>query len=295
MQSLYTAGPHDRVYISWRADDGSRHVKFGDGVTGARLPTGSGNVTAVYRVGIGTVGLVGAGAVSLLLSHPLGARGVSNPLPTIDAADPDSPDALRQAAPLHVQTLDRVVSLEDYRNYALAYPGITKALANWTWARLGRAVILTVAGTGGAPVDPAGPLAQSLLAEIRAISDPRVSVALGGYAQVAFTVSLAVKSDPLLLRGPVLDAVQAALAAAFSFAARDFGQPVLASEVVASAQSVPGVIGCDLTQFSRPSQTSAPGVPAMLAAAVSAPGQANPPPAEILLLSPQPVPFSVLP
>lgn len=294
--SLYGAGPHDQVFITWRADDGSTHLMFGDGVTGARLPTGSGNVTATYRTGIGSSGLVGAGAVSLLTTRPFGVRSASNPLPSTDAADPDTPAMLRQSAPLHVLTLDRIVSLQDYENYALAYPGITKALASWIWKGLGRMVVLTVAGTQSAPVAPGGPLAQSLLAEIEAQSDPRVAVMLGPFAQVSFKVGLAVKTDPALIRASVLAGVQTALQAAFCLAARDFGQPVLASEVIACAQAAPGVIGCDLTQFSCPTVAApASGLPAMLTAVVPQPGQGDPAPAQILVLDPQPIPFTVLP
>ena len=42
------------------------------------------------------------------------------------------PDA-RQNAPFTVLTLERVVSLQDYEDFARAYPGIAKALATWTW------------------------------------------------------------------------------------------------------------------------------------------------------------------
>ena len=47
-----TARPPDaRVYTTRRADDGTVTVTFGDGRTGARLPSGRDNVVATYRVG----------------------------------------------------------------------------------------------------------------------------------------------------------------------------------------------------------------------------------------------------
>src|SRR5262249_32764687 len=63
--SLYGLGPNDQSYITRRSDDGTTTVIFGDGVTGARLPTGQNNVVATYRTGIGTAGNVHAGSLSI--------------------------------------------------------------------------------------------------------------------------------------------------------------------------------------------------------------------------------------
>ncbi len=49
--TLFGLGPRDRAYAVRIAADGSVTVEFGDGVTGARLPTGVENVRATYRVG----------------------------------------------------------------------------------------------------------------------------------------------------------------------------------------------------------------------------------------------------
>ena len=38
--TLYGRGAKEHVYIARRGDDGSTTVQFGDGVTGARLPSG---------------------------------------------------------------------------------------------------------------------------------------------------------------------------------------------------------------------------------------------------------------
>lgn len=289
--SLYGAGPDDRVYATWLDETGRTRVVFGDGVSGARLPTGAGNVVAAYRSGTGSAGLVDAGAVSLPLVRPLGVRGVSNPVPTTDAADPDSPDMLRTAAPLHVLTLDRVVSLPDYRDYALAYPGITKAVASWQVGVRSRGVLLTVAGPGGAAVRADGPLARSLVAALRAAGDPKVGVALGSFAPVFFQVAAELTIDPALSRGTVTAAVQDALQAAFALDRRTIGQPVWESEVVAAIQSVRGVVACQLTLFHRLDGVMQPGVyPVLTAAVPPTPGSA-----ELLLLDPRPIGFGAFP
>ena len=46
-------------------------------------------------------------------------------------------------------TLGRIVSLEDYEDFARAFAGIEKALATWMWSGEKRGVFVTVAGAKG--------------------------------------------------------------------------------------------------------------------------------------------------
>ena len=71
------------------------------------------------------------------------------------AQDPELLDDARANAPLRVLTLERVVSLTDYEDFARAFGGIAKALATWTWDKHSRGVLVTVAGPNGAAVDAA--------------------------------------------------------------------------------------------------------------------------------------------
>ena len=74
---LFGHGPTDRIYVTQRDDEGRTTIRFGDGLTGARLPTGQNNVRAEYRNGTGLSGLVEAGQISQLLSPPLGLKDVT--------------------------------------------------------------------------------------------------------------------------------------------------------------------------------------------------------------------------
>lgn len=51
--SFFGIGPQDEVYIVRQNDEQETIITFGDGKTGARLPTGVDNVTATYRFGAG--------------------------------------------------------------------------------------------------------------------------------------------------------------------------------------------------------------------------------------------------
>lgn len=247
--SLHGQGAKDRVYVTYRDEEDRTTIQFGDGHTGARPPTGQENVRATYRKGIGAEGMVEAGQLSLLLTRPLGVRGVSNPGAAAGAADPEPRDEVRRNAPLTVLALERIVSLRDYEDFALAYAGISKALATPVRDGEARGVHVTVAGPGGAKPD-AG-LISDLSAAMRAAGDPHLPLFVEPYRPVRFRVEANVEVDADFLPEKVLAAVEGALRARFSFEARSFGQPVALSEVVAVAQEVPGVVAVDVNALYR--------------------------------------------
>ncbi len=128
--SLAELGPADRGYTTRTADDGTVTVSAGDGVHGARFPTGRENIAATYRLGVGASGNVDARKISQLATRPLGVRDVVNPMPATGGADPDQAEFARAHIPLGTFALDRVVSLTDYADFARSRPGIGKAVAH---------------------------------------------------------------------------------------------------------------------------------------------------------------------
>ena len=67
----------------------------------------------------------------------------------------------------------------------------------------------------------------------------------------------------------VIEAVRTGLLAAFSFDARDFGQPVSLDEVVAVIHRVPGVVAVDVDALAPHRQAAAPAVRPRLFAALA--------------------------
>src|SRR5690606_683609 len=146
---------------------GETLVEFGDGVSGARPPAGRDNIVADHSRGLGSAGNLRAGQLGLPLDRPLGLKGTDNPLPATGGADPETATDARRNAPVHMLTLGRVVSLTDYRDFALGYPGIAKAEARWVWLGDGRRIVVTVAGEGGAAVEPGSAIHTNLLGAFR--------------------------------------------------------------------------------------------------------------------------------
>jgi hypothetical protein len=239
--TLYQLGPLDRGYIVRLDDNGTTHVIFGDGIHGARPPAGTENIIATYRSGIGSPGMVAAGQLTLMPKRPLGITAVVNQLAAGGAADPETLADARADAPLTTLTLDRVVSVSDYANFTAAFAGVGKAQATTLWAGQRQLVHLTVAGTDGAAFD-----GESLLTTtIQGAQDPGQLFAIDPYSPVYFNVYGDLLIDPSYSpsdSAAALAAVQTALASAFSFDARSFGQPVTVSEVVQVVMGATGVI-----------------------------------------------------
>jgi predicted phage baseplate assembly protein len=249
------------------------------------LPTGQENIKAKYRKGIGLGGLVKADQLTQLLSRPLGLKGVTNPIASSDAADPEQLADARRNAPLTVLTLGRVVSLKDYEDFARGFSGIGKALATWTWFGELRGVFVTVAGSGGSEVTEQLPLYKNLLDAMRDSGDPNVSLKVKSFQPRFFRLSASITFDPDFLADKVRAEVEQKLRVAFSFEAREFGQPVHLSEVIAVMQNGAGVVAVDVDEFYRSDQspTRLPRIPA----AAPQPGDDDDiSPAELLLLDP---------
>ena len=233
VETLYREPAGAAVYTVRNNEDASATVEFGPA---GRPSTGNGNITAAYRVGLGTAGNVGAGTITTPLSRPLGLRGLSNPVAAGGGADPDQTDDARRNAPLPIRAMGRVVSLDDYQSFAAAFAGIAKARADAVWTGGRRIVHLTVAGNDEQTV-------TDLVAAIDAARHVEAPIVVAAYEPVTFGVRAQIDADPRYVAEDVRAAVAAALVAAFAFAAHDLAQPVAVSDVLKAMQSVPGVLG----------------------------------------------------
>lgn len=254
--TLYGQHPNGHIYQTQQNDNGTTTLKFGDGRVGSRLPTGQENIQATYRKGLGLAGNVKANQLTLLMSRPLGLKAVTNPLPSSGGDAPESLTMARKNAPLTVLTLDRVVSLQDYEDFARTFAGIAKVLATWTWMGQQRGVFLTVAGPQGAAVGT--DLITKLVHQFRKLGDPHVPLQVKSYQKALFQLTGSIHVQADYSRSSVLTAVKQTLATAFSFENRDFGQGVTLSEVLAVMQDVPGVTAVDIDTLTRDQLNNTP-------------------------------------
>ncbi|MBB5122023.1 hypothetical protein AF335_08290 [Streptomyces eurocidicus] len=251
VDSLAGRGPLERVFVtgSTGSADGRTTLTFGDGVHGSRLPTGHENVRARYRIGVGRTANVKAGRITQPTTRPLGVTAVVNPLPATGGADPDGPRLARRNIPLAVTALDRLVSVPDYEDFARSRAGIGRAAAREIFDGTRRTVHLTVAGVDDIALTDDSDIVRTLRTSLAAHGDPRVPVTVAVRELVLLIVAANVKVHPDHTWDLVEPALRRALLARLGYPARELGTPAHLSEVLATAQSVPGVEYVDVDVF----------------------------------------------
>ncbi len=244
--NLFTLDANARGYITRTDDEGKTNIIFGDGIHGARLPSGSENISAMYRSGIGKSGNVGAKRISLLATKPLGVKAVINPLPATGGADAEGRDQARENIPLALMALDRIVSVQDYADFARSYAGIAKASAACLPAADRQVVHVTVAGVDDIPIDRDSELYLNLYQALRRYGDPHQPIRLATRELMLLVIFAGVRVLPDYQWDKVEPRVRQALLDAFAFEKRALGQEVLLSEVIGVIQAVSGVAYVDV-------------------------------------------------
>jgi hypothetical protein len=236
--ALYNQAPGAQVYVVERAPDQRATVRFGDGVNGSRLTSGTGNVVATYRYGSGAASPPAARLTTIVQRQP-NLAAIHNPVAVAGGADPQTPADVKSDAPASVFTFGRAISALDYQVVAARAAGVSRAKAYWTFdaAQQRSLVKIYVNDDAGGVVTATQALAGS--------DDPNrpVSVAAAQPIDVAVSATLVVAANRV-----VDDVVAAASTAftdattgAFSPARMAIGQWLYLSRV-AAALSVPGVV-----------------------------------------------------
>jgi hypothetical protein len=290
--SFFERGPQEHIFITRQDDEGVTTVIFGDGKNGSRLPTGTENIRATYRKGIGSGGILKANQLSQLMSRPLGVKSATNPLASSGAQDGEALEDARRNAKLTIYTLGRIVSLKDYEDFARAFAGISKALATWTWSGQKRCIYLTVAGSEGATVETDSTLYENLLTAIQEAGIPSVPVTIASYQPRSFKVTANIRVHADYLPDTVLASIETELRDRFSFENREFGQTVAYSEVISVIQKVEGVVFVDIDEFYRSDESS--DIKDRLFAEVPRPGTEVTVPAELLTIDSAPIKLNIL-
>jgi len=248
-ETLADRKPTDRNFITKTDDDNNTSIVFGNGEKGARLPTGIENIKAEYRSGIGKAGNVKAEQISLLIDRPLGLKEVINPLRASGGADREGREQARKNVPLAVRALDRLVSVQDYEDFARVYAGIGKAKAVELTDGRRQLVHVTIAGTEDIPIDETSDLFQNLFQALHEFGDPYQPICLAVRELMLMVVSANIRIKPDYKWEPVVTELRKVMLDAFSFERRELGQDVLLSEVFAVMQSVRGVEYVDIDFF----------------------------------------------
>jgi hypothetical protein len=241
VDTLALVGPKEHAFTKRTNDAGKTTVIFGDGHHGARLPSGSENVVAIYRTGSGSAFDAPPGKISLLATKPLGVKSVVNPLVVEPGSGPEPKDSGRRNAPLGVAPLDRLVSVRDYEEFALGFGGVGKASATELWDGRHQVVHVTVAGMDSGPLPDDSGMLTSLETALQLSGDVAQPVQVAPREFLFLVIRASVTLVPGFSWDTVSAAIRQRLLDRFGFDARGFGQDVVSSEVVSTVQAVDGV------------------------------------------------------
>ncbi|MER6996208.1 putative baseplate assembly protein [Streptomyces sp. NPDC000410] len=249
VDSLAGRGPRERVYVSGTDGSGRTTVTFGDGVHGARLPTGHENVRARYRFGTGRAANVAADRVTQAVTRPLGVTAVTNPQPATGGADADGPGLTRRTIPLAVSALDRLVSVRDYEDFARSRAGIGRAAAREIFDGRRRVLHVTVAGVDDIAIGDGSEVLRALRSSLARYGDARLPVRVDVRELVLLLLAARVKVARDHTWRVVEPRLRQALLREFGSGQRELGTPARLSDVLAAAHAVPGVDYVDVDVF----------------------------------------------
>ena len=243
---FFGQAPDAQVFVTREDNGGNTHVMFGDGVNGARPPTGVNNVVATYRIGAGAASPP-AGQLTVIAQPWPGLGKVLNPVAVGGGADPDPPSEIRRYAPRSVLTFGRAVSVFDFEALAAQTPGVTRAGAVWAWndARQRALVTVYVGDTAGA--------AQAAKTALAAAGDPNrpVLVVQATEVPVALTLNLLIIPgvDAGLVSANVVTALTDPETGLFGAWNLGVGQGVFDSQIEACVLAVQGAVAITAMTF----------------------------------------------
>jgi uncharacterized phage protein gp47/JayE len=237
--SFYDQAANAKVFVVSRSTDQTvTTVTFGDGVNGARLTSGAGNVSANYRYGAGAASPL-AGRLTTISQPQPGLASIQNPVAVSGGADAQSAESVRASAPASVSTFGRAISAADYQVVAAQAPGVSRIAASWTFdAAAQRTVVTVYVGD-----DPAAVAAAS--AALAGAEDPNrpISVVAANPITLSLSCTLVVAADRQVapVVAEAMTAISDPVLGLFSPASMGIGQWLYRS-AVAAALMVPGVV-----------------------------------------------------
>jgi len=201
VDTFFGAGPDDQIFLARPRDDGSTAVTFGDGVRGARLPTGVDNIVATYRFGAGAAAPPAFSIKQIVRPTPE-LKSVVNPVAAAGGADAETEGSVRTRAPRTALLLGRAVSIQDFEAAAAAVDGVRSASAEWRWDARRLRPVVQIRYIGAAGVE------ALVTQRVRGISDPSTPIDVARAVAVPARLGLEVLTDPRRDSAAVVAAVR---------------------------------------------------------------------------------------
>jgi len=251
-QSLLDSKPGDKHCEIEIDENDIVTVNFGDNQNGRMPAPGMNNIRAVYRVGGGAHGNVGANKINRMLTNISEVSSVTNPVQAIGGVNHETVESVKRMAPRMLRTLWRAVTAEDYKTLAEALPGVAKATVLCAppgqTAYWGQVNLYIAPEGGGMPSEALKNMVEEYFAD-REMLNATTVVFDPVYAPVNVSLEVAVKEN--YMRLDVENRVRAVVESFFLFPNVDFGRCVFMSDLIAAVDAIEGVRYVNLTVLSR--------------------------------------------
>lgn len=264
-RDLFNSDALAEDFVVETESDGRSYLRFGDGVYGRRPPSGS-TFRAVYRVGNGRQGNVGAGAIAHIVQPEASAeefalndiKAVANPLAAGGGMEPETIESVRRRVPYAYRSPERAVTPKDYARMAEHHPEVQKAVARLRWTGSWYTVFVAVDRRGRTEVDAEFKERLRSHLEPYRMAGHDIEIENPRYVALKVTMEICVKPDHTRY------AVHEELRKVFSNRQLPdgrlglfhpdnftFGQPVYLSRLYAAAAQVTGVESVLVVEFRR--------------------------------------------
>ena len=248
--------------------DGTTFIRFGDDILGAQPRSGT-KFFAVYRIGNGDAGNIGADALAHLVSPTItdatAVLAVRNPLPAAGGIAAETIEEVRQNAPSAFRVQERAVTTSDWEEIVVRKEladrcgiDVQRVAATPRWTGSWHTMFVTVDRLNGADVDNAFETKLRDCLERYRMAGEDLEIDAPSYVSLDIEIAVCIK------RGYFFSDVKQELLDVFSDRALpnnqrglfhpdnlSFGQPIYLSTLIAAAQAVAGVDSVMVKKFQR--------------------------------------------
>jgi hypothetical protein len=258
---LLDLGPFDTSFCVETDNDGRALVRFGDGAEGMQPEDGA-FIKAIYRVGVGRAGNIGAEALAHLLlvgGAPPPIVSVRNPLAAWGGVEPEPAEQVKRFAPVAYRSQQRrAVTEADYARVAAMHPDVFAAVATFRWTGSWHTVYVTIDPRGREDVPTQ--LAESVHEWVQRFTMAGYDLEIVAPVYVPLDLVIQVCVGEAYFRADVEQAVLAALSNAvlpggvggfFAPGRFTFAQPLYVSQLYQAILAVPGADSAIALKFAR--------------------------------------------
>ncbi len=254
---FFDSGPADKDYVTSVNEDGQTMIIFGDGTNGSRLPTGTNNIIANYRVGLGPSGNVKAGKIDTPLDNSPALKSITNPLPATGGYE-QRPIQQKEWALGEIKTLGRAVTLEDYNDLALTATFIGKAKTRRIIQGGTEIIKLTVAPVGKTSLNNFQKLKLRNFLDKR--RDKNIPMKIESFKPVPLDLVVEIQVKENYVRSRVVNSLREIFKPGktsngkytlFSFENLDFGKSIALSDIYQVIKNIDGIKFAVVKKFAR--------------------------------------------